>query len=40
MKELIKRLAREDNITFLIPSHMLHEMQDLCSRVNIMGSAA
>ncbi|WP_340020867.1 hypothetical protein MHI24_17810 [Paenibacillus sp. FSL K6-1096] len=36
MKELIKRLAREDNITSLISSHMLREMQDLCNRVSII----
>lgn len=36
MKELIKRLAREDHITFLISSHMLREMQDLCTRVSII----
>lgn len=36
MKELIKRLARQESITFLISSHMLREMQDLCNRVTII----
>jgi len=36
MKELIKRLAEQEKITFLISSHMLREMQDLCNRVAII----
>jgi ABC-type multidrug transport system, ATPase component len=36
MKELIKRLSQQENITFLISSHMLREMQDLCNRVTIL----
>ncbi|OTN90591.1 hypothetical protein A5819_003091 [Enterococcus sp. 7E2_DIV0204] len=36
MKVLIKELAERENITFLISSHMLREMQDLCNRVTII----
>ncbi len=36
MNELIKRLAQQDSITFLISSHMLREMQNLCNRVTII----
>lgn len=36
MKVLIKDLAKRENITFLISSHMLREMQDLCNRVTII----
>ena len=32
MKTLIKRLAEKENITFLISSHMLREMRDLCNK--------
>lgn len=32
MKTLIKRLAEKEKITFLISSHMLREMQDLCNK--------
>lgn len=33
MKALIKDLAEKEKITFLISSHMLREMQDLCNKV-------
>lgn len=36
MKALIKRLAQQEHITFLISSHMLREMQDLCNKVTII----
>lgn len=36
MKELIKNLSEKEHITFLISSHMLREMQDLCNRVAII----
>jgi len=36
IKELIKQLSEQENITFLISSHMLREMQDLCNRVAII----
>lgn len=32
MKILIKRLAEKEKITFLISSHMLREMEDLCHK--------
>ncbi|GIN73387.1 hypothetical protein J14TS2_38620 [Bacillus sp. J14TS2] len=32
MKTLIKRLAEKEKITFLISSHMLREMEDLCHK--------
>lgn len=36
MKQLIKELAKEQQVTFLISSHMLREMDDLCNRVTII----
>lgn len=36
MKGLIKDLSRKEKITFLISSHMLREMQDLCNQVAII----
>jgi ABC-2 type transport system ATP-binding protein len=35
-RELVKRLAEEHNITFLISSHMIHELEQLCNRVGIV----
>lgn len=32
LKGLIKQLAHKENITFLISSHMLREMEDLCNK--------
>ncbi|MNJ64899.1 putative ABC transporter ATP-binding protein YxlF [compost metagenome] len=36
MKNLIRQLAEHNNITFLISSHMLREMEDLCNKVAII----
>lgn len=36
VRELLKRLAKEYEITILISSHLLTEMQELCDRVAIM----
>ncbi len=36
MRELIKQLARADNITFLISSHLLSEIEQLCNRIVIL----
>lgn len=36
IRELIKKLAKEENITFLISSHILGEMQNLCNSVAII----
>ena len=33
---LIKRLAEEKNITVLLSSHLLHQVQRICNRVGIM----
>lgn len=33
--ELIQRLSREENITVLISSHHLHQMQQVCDRVGL-----
>lgn len=36
MKSLVRHLAEQHNITFLISSHMLREMEDLCNKVAIV----
>lgn len=36
MKELVRHLSQNENITFLISSHMLREMDDLCNKVGII----
>lgn len=36
MRELICRLAEEEGITFFISSHLLHEIEQTCSKVAIM----
>jgi len=36
VRELIVRLAREQRITFLISSHLIHEMELMCNRIGIM----
>jgi ABC-2 type transport system ATP-binding protein len=36
IRELILRLAREENITFFISSHIIHEMELICNRVGIL----
>ncbi|MFD1413581.1 ABC transporter ATP-binding protein [Oceanobacillus jeddahense] len=38
MKILIKRLAEKEKITFLISSHMLREMEDLCHKAAFIQS--
>ncbi|MCD9021483.1 ABC transporter ATP-binding protein [Cohnella silvisoli] len=35
-RELVKRLSEEKGITFLISSHMIHELEQLCNRVGIL----
>lgn len=35
-RELVKRLSEEHKITFLISSHMIHELEQLCNRVGIV----
>jgi ABC-2 type transport system ATP-binding protein len=35
-RELVKRMSEEHNITFLISSHMIHELEHLCNRVGIV----
>jgi ABC-type multidrug transport system ATPase subunit len=35
-RELVKRLSKEHGITFLISSHMIHELEQLCNRVGIV----
>jgi ABC-2 type transport system ATP-binding protein len=36
MRELIGRLAREEQITFFLSSHMITEMEKICSRIGII----
>lgn len=36
IRNLIKKLAKEENITFLISSHILGEMQNLCNNIAII----
>ncbi|MBD0379546.1 ABC transporter ATP-binding protein [Paenibacillus sedimenti] len=36
IREIIMRLAREERITFLISSHLIHEMELMCSRMGII----
>lgn len=40
LRELISRLAAERGTTFLISSHMLDEMEQICSRVGFMYDGA
>lgn len=35
-RNLVKRLAAESNTTFLISSHMIHELEQLCNRFGII----
>ncbi|MFC5406198.1 ABC transporter ATP-binding protein [Cohnella soli] len=35
-RELVGRLSSERGITFLISSHMIHELEQLCNRVGIL----
>jgi ABC-type multidrug transport system ATPase subunit len=36
LRELFRGLSREQGITFLISSHQLHELADLCNRVGVL----
>jgi len=36
IRELIKRLSKEQKITFFISSHLLHEVELVCNRVSIL----
>ncbi|MEK8127545.1 ATP-binding cassette domain-containing protein [Paenibacillus filicis] len=36
IREIIVRLAREERITFLISSHLIHEMELMCNRIGIL----
>jgi len=36
IRELIKKLAVENNITFLISTHLLHEVEQICNKVAIL----
>jgi ABC-2 type transport system ATP-binding protein len=36
IRELIRKLAEEEHITFLISSHLIHEMELICNRVGIV----
>ncbi|MNI69130.1 putative ABC transporter ATP-binding protein YxlF [compost metagenome] len=36
IREIILQLAREENITFLISSHLIHEMELMCNRIGII----
>ncbi|NQX60164.1 ABC transporter ATP-binding protein [Paenibacillus qinlingensis] len=36
IREIILRLAREERITFLISSHLIHEMELMCNRIGII----
>jgi ABC-type multidrug transport system ATPase subunit len=35
-RELVKRLSEEHGITFLISSHMIHELEQMCNRIGIL----
>jgi ABC-2 type transport system ATP-binding protein len=35
-RHLIKRLAEEKGVTFLISSHMINEMEQMCNRIGIL----
>ncbi|NQX66554.1 ATP-binding cassette domain-containing protein [Paenibacillus alba] len=36
IREIIMHLAKEDKITFLISSHLIHEMELMCNRMGII----
>ena len=36
IREIIMHLAREERITFLISSHLIHEMELMCNRMGII----
>jgi ABC-2 type transport system ATP-binding protein len=35
-RNLVKRLAEEEGTTFIISSHMIHELEQLCNRIGIV----
>ena len=35
-KDLVKRINREDSVTMIISSHILHELEDICDRIGIL----
>jgi ABC-2 type transport system ATP-binding protein len=35
-KDLVKRINREDGVTMIISSHILHELEDICDRIGIL----
>lgn len=35
-KDLVKRINREDGVTMIISSHILHELEDVCDRIGIL----
>ncbi|MDB5056021.1 MAG: ABC-type multidrug transport system, ATPase component [Bacilli bacterium] len=35
-RQLIKRLSEEQGVTFLISSHMINEMEQMCNRIGIL----
>ena len=39
-RELVKRLSEEKGMTFILSSHMIHELEQLCNRVGIIYSGA
>jgi ABC-type multidrug transport system ATPase subunit len=39
-RSLVKRLAEEKGIAFLLSSHMIHELEQLCNRVGIIFAGA
>jgi ABC-2 type transport system ATP-binding protein len=36
IREIIKRLAHEEDITFFLSSHLIHEMELMCNRIGIL----
>ncbi|MBM3991084.1 MAG: ABC transporter ATP-binding protein, partial [Planctomycetes bacterium] len=36
MREMLRRIVREEHSSILISSHQLHELSDLCNRVGVM----
>jgi ABC-2 type transport system ATP-binding protein len=38
IRNTIKRLAKENNITFFISSHMIHEIELICNRIGIINN--
>jgi ABC-2 type transport system ATP-binding protein len=38
IREIITRLAREQQVTFLISSHLIHEIEMMCNRIGIINN--